>query len=423
MKNLKVKKVFLMFLVSMLGIGMSLNCVSAYQWSDYYQDDIYYDSNSKLYYSVSGNLVTIEGIAEGVKNVTIPSSIKGKTVTTLTMAAFSPMYGVNSTLQSVSIPDTVSDVQFGAFQDCINLITVKLPKKLKTLNSYAFKGCKSLKEITVTSDLDHTAIFDDCSSLEVVKFSDDVKNLQYLNSMFNEGTYNLKKIYIPNSVINISSYLKNTDINNATIYCMKDSYTHNFCVTKGINYQLMDVPFYDVDSKDWFYNSVKYTYDHGIIAGVTATSFDPNSNLSRGMLATILWRMDGAPTTSGGRNFPDVSSSDYFYNAIKWATSKGVVNGYTNGKFGPNDNITREQLAVMLRNYALYKGKSVSSNVSLSRFKDGNKVSEYAKSAMNWAVENKIVSGKNNGTLLDPIGTASRAEAAAMICNYCSNVK
>lgn len=423
MKKLKTKKVFLMFLVSILVLGISMGNVFAYQWSDYYQDDIYFDSNSKLYYSLSGNLVTIEGVAEGVKQVTVPSNIKGKTVTTITMGAFEPMYGINSTLQSISLPDTVNNIQFGAFENCINLTTIKLPKKLKTLDSYVFKGCKSLREITVTSDIDHTSIFDDCSSLEIVKFSDDVKNLQYLDSIFNEGTYNLKRIYIPNSVINISKYLENTDINNATIYCMRNSYAHNFCVSNGIKYKLMDIPFYDIDSSDWFYNSVKYTYENGIISGVNTTLFDPYSNLSRGMLATILWRMDGAPTTSNGKSFPDVSSSDYFYNAIKWATSKGIVNGYVNGKFGPNDNITREQLAVMLRNYALYKGKPVSSDVSLSHFKDAKKVSDYAKSAMSWAVENKIISGKSNGTLLDPVGTATRSETAAMICNYCYNLK
>lgn len=183
------------------------------------------------------------------------------------------------------------------------------------------------------------------------------------------------------------------------------------------------VPFIDTPKSEWYYNAIVFAYNNQIILGESNTTFNPNGKLTRGMLTTILWRMEGAPSSSNGKNFPDVSSKDYFYSAIKWATSKGVVNGYTNGKFGPNDNITREQLAVMLRNYALYKGKVVNSNSQLKQFKDYKNVSSFALSAMAWAVDNGVISGKSNGTLLDPIGNATRAEVAAMINNYYNNVK
>ena len=181
--------------------------------------------------------------------------------------------------------------------------------------------------------------------------------------------------------------------------------------------------FNDVTADDWYYTAVKYTYQKGIIKGATSTEFRPNAKFSRGMLVTILWRMEGEPKVTNAKEFADVTSGKYYYNAIRWATSKGIVNGYSNGKFGPEDNITREQLAVMLRNYAKYKGKNVSQTADISKYKDSGKTSGYAKTSVQWAIAKGIISGKDNGTRIDPQGTASRAEAAAMIYNYCIKIK
>ena len=187
--------------------------------------------------------------------------------------------------------------------------------------------------------------------------------------------------------------------------------------------QSTELPFNDVGTNDWYYSSIKYTYQKGIIKGATETEFRPNAKFSRGMLVTILWRMEGEPKVTNAKEFADVTSGKYYYNAIKWATSKGIVNGYSNGKFGPEDNITREQLAVMLRNYAKYKGKNVSQTADISKYKDSGKTSGYAKTSVQWAIAKGIISGKDNGTRIDPQGTASRAEAAAMIYNYCTKIK
>lgn len=184
-----------------------------------------------------------------------------------------------------------------------------------------------------------------------------------------------------------------------------------------------ELPFIDIDANQWYYESVKYCYNNKLILGTSENKFDPNGKLTRGMLVTILWRMEGSPKITNGKRFSDVKSDQYYYNAINWASSKQIVNGYESGKFGPNDNITREQLVVMLRNYAIYKKKNVSSKVELDNYKDSYKVSDYAKSAISWAISNKIISGKSNGTVIDPHGKASRAEIAAMINNYCINVK
>ena len=191
------------------------------------------------------------------------------------------------------------------------------------------------------------------------------------------------------------------------------------------NYQVVSkpFPFIDVKKSDWYYNSVKFVYDRDIILGTTSTTFKPKNNLTRGMLVTILWRMEGSPTENGGRNFPDVKSSEYYYEAVKWAASKGVVNGYDDGKFRPNNYITRQQLAVMIYNYAKYKGRTGKEPVSISNYKDYKKVNSYATEAVKWAIANKIISGKENGTKIEPQGNATRAEASAMIQNYLSYVK
>ena len=183
------------------------------------------------------------------------------------------------------------------------------------------------------------------------------------------------------------------------------------------------LPFTDVKTTDWFYGAVKYTYDNGILKGATDTEFRPSKNITRADLLTILWRMEGETQVTGVKDFPDVSTEAYYANAVRWGTKNNIVSGYNNGNFGPTDNITREQLATILYNYAKYKEKDVTVNPDLSKYKDWHKVTGYAQPAMKWAIAKGVVNGKDNSTRLDPQGTASRAEATAMIYNYCTKIK
>ena len=184
-----------------------------------------------------------------------------------------------------------------------------------------------------------------------------------------------------------------------------------------------ELPFEDVATNAWYYGAVKYTYKNGILQGATETEFRPDKNITRGMIVTILYRMEGEPTVTSGKDFPDVSIKQYYGNAVKWASAKNIVNGYNNGNFGPNDNITREQLAVILNNYAKNKGKNVNKTADISKYNDWYKITGYARPAMNWAVATGVINGKYNGTKVDPQGTATRAEATAMIYNYCTKIK
>ena len=182
------------------------------------------------------------------------------------------------------------------------------------------------------------------------------------------------------------------------------------------------LPFDDVNENDWFYNAVKYTYCNKIMSGLNGNTFSPNTKVTRGMLVTILYNLEGHPSITGTSKFADVQNKNiYFYNAVVWASNNNVVSGYANGKFGPDDNITREQLATILYNYCRYKGKYKTVHADYSKFTDNNKISDFAKWGMNWAVGNQIVNGSNGK--LNPQGTATRAEAAAMISNYCSKIK
>ena len=178
-------------------------------------------------------------------------------------------------------------------------------------------------------------------------------------------------------------------------------------------------PFTDVFLKDWFYNSVKYVYDNGLMTGLNETTFGPYENLARAQFAVILHRMNGSPDIEYTNKFPDVADNQWYTDAILWASDIGVVTGYEDtGKFGPGDNINREQMAVMMYRYANYLGYDTSARADISKYTDAGNVNEFAKEAMSWAVGTGIITGKYNETQLDPQGNASRAECATIIMRF-----
>jgi len=154
--------------------------------------------------------------------------------------------------------------------------------------------------------------------------------------------------------------------------------------------------------------------------GVGDKKFSPDGTLTRGMLVTILWRLDGSPTVSG-KTFSDVSSKQYYANAVAWASGKDIVSGYGNNKFGPDDLITREQFAAIVYRYAGMKKYDVSKTVKLNSFTDSAKVSSWASDALSWANAAGLITGTSAGKL-DPKGNATRAQAAAILMRFCENV-
>ena len=176
-------------------------------------------------------------------------------------------------------------------------------------------------------------------------------------------------------------------------------------------------PFTDVSEKDWFYGDVMFVYENGLMLGTSKTLFSPHGTVMRGMMATILWRMEGSPAPKGKNSFTDVVAGKWYADAITWAAENGIFAGYGKDKFGPDDPITREQLAAIFYRYADYKGYNLTVKGNLDKFKDADKVTDYAKTAMQWAVSSGLVKGKS-GNLLDPQGTATRAEIAAMLHRF-----
>ena len=176
-------------------------------------------------------------------------------------------------------------------------------------------------------------------------------------------------------------------------------------------------PFTDVSEKDWFYGDVMFVYENGLMLGTSKTLFSPHGTATRGMMATILWRMEGSPAPKGKNSFTDVVAGKWYADAITWAAENGIFAGYGKDKFGPDDPITREQLAAIFYRYADYKGYDLTVKGNLDTFKDADKITDYAKTAMQWAVGSGLVKGKS-GNLLDPQGTATRAEIAAMLHRF-----
>ena len=182
----------------------------------------------------------------------------------------------------------------------------------------------------------------------------------------------------------------------------------------------VDNPFTDVHENDWFYNHVMFVYQNGLMNGTSATTFSPNSSTTRAQIATIFYRMAGSPAVENANTFTDVPygpGTDWYYDAVLWVQQNGIMQGYGNNLFGPNDPVTREQLAMIFYNYAKFKGYDTTANGDLSGFTDAGDLSPWAQEAMKWAVGSGVMSGKGNG-ILDPKGTATRAEIAAMLQNF-----
>ncbi len=179
--------------------------------------------------------------------------------------------------------------------------------------------------------------------------------------------------------------------------------------------------FADVRGEDWFYQDVEYVLSHGMMKGTSENEFSPEVSTTRGMIVTILWRMEGEPKVRDGKSFSDVMADSYYSEAVRWATDKKIVSGYDETSFGPEDLITREQMTAILYRYADFKDRKIDVVTDLSCFDDVSCISDYALEAMKWAYANEVIKGISENEI-GPQENATRGQVAAILRRVCENI-
>ena len=199
--------------------------------------------------------------------------------------------------------------------------------------------------------------------------------------------------------------------------------TYAFDVVNGVT-AIARFPFTDVVAGTWYYGAAAYAYNNGLFAGMTPTAFAPNATMTRAMLVSVLWRLAGAPAPKAPNTFVDVPDGAWYTDAVTWAAENGVVSGIGGSRFDPSGYVTREQTAEILYNYAHSKGYDVSARADLTAFPDAGSVSGWAEEALSWANAAGLINGtvRDGQTILDPQGSASRAQVAMILMNYVEHV-
>ena len=392
-----------------------------------------------------GNSVTSIGReafrgCSSLSSVTIPNSI-----TSIEEDTFSYC----SSLSSVTISDSVTSIENGAFDSCSSLSSVTIPDSVTSIGEYAFYGCSSLSSVTIPDSVTRIRgiAFLGCFELKHVIIPATTSVGEHALGMgYNEDT---EEYYVIDGFIatvtegsdgeryckengikyetshSFTNYVYNNDAQvgkdgTETATCDNGCGTTDTRIKKGTALPEPTTSvtelFCDVPSSAWYVDYVQFVYDNGLMNGTSETTFEPETTLSRAMVAQILYNRAGKPDVSGEAKFNDVPKDQWYYQAVQWAGEQGIVNGVGDGKFAPQADVTREQLAMMLYNA---QGKP-ETDVSLSGFEDTNTISDWAVSAVKWAVNEKIINGskENEKLYINPMGNATRAEAATMFTRY-----
>ena len=216
--------------------------------------------------------------------------------------------------------------------------------------------------------------------------------------------------------------VKDVKVNGKSVGAVTTYTIDKLTVSTRIEVEFTDgkLPFTDVHETDWFYNDVLFVYEEGLFAGTSDTTFSPNAAMTRAMLVTVLYRLEGQPAVNGRSGFSDVQYNGYYEDAVTWAADNGIVNGTSASTFSPNANVTREQMAAILYRYAQYKKYNTAASSGLNGFTDHASVSGYAAASLEWAVAEKLING-SAGKLM-PTGNATRAQVAAILHRFVENV-
>ncbi len=379
-----------------------------------------------------------------LENVNLPSSLTAIESNTfyscLNLKMISIPTGVKSigdhafydckNLSSVFLDDGITSIGAYAFSGCKALVSLRLPSSLQDISTALFRGCTALDTVTVFGNVVTVGqlAFDGCSSLTKVILPDGVSRIDQL--AFN-GCGKLHTLSVPGSVSSISADAF-YGCDNLTMYVEAATLAQLFASANRIPFvigtldnddpgpgpddnEYGETPFVDVKSH-WAKEDIEWAYAKKYFNGVSDTRFLPEAAVNRGMLVSVLYRMEGSPA-AGTSRFSDVPGDAYYAKAVAWAESTGVVSGVSADKFAPSRNITRQELAAMLYRYAQYKGLNTSSRGNLDQFNDTASIASYAGTAMAWAVGTGVITGVTSSTL-GPKGNATRAQSVVMLRRF-----
>lgn len=417
-------------------VNMTVNTVAGYKIKSVTQNN-YVGNITNGYYSYDSTQFSY--------TFTMPSSDTYFTINTEAAGAYSiSVSSANSFYGSVSIKNGIEKANYGdtvtftvkpGYQYILKSVsvytndsyksTVQVTRDKYDWNTFSFTMPNASVVIAPTYTSDYYTISVDGGSHGSVSIEAEPAGTNAYYGIHNEYVYVTAD---PNSgykVKSVTVYDKYNDsirvyessTANRYYFTMPDS---NVTVNVEFTPRVMSNPFTDVRSTDWFYDAVNYVYSEGIMDGTSVYMFSPNNATSRGMLVTILWRLAGEPVVTG-TSFSDVSSSSYYYYAVLWASKYGIVDGLGNNMFGPDQAITREQFAVILYRYAQHCGYSTSANSTLVGYADSNKISSYALTAMRWACGAGLFEGDERANL-NPQGQTTRAAAAKLLMTFQENV-
>ena len=369
-----------------------------------------------------------------LKSITIP-----KHVTSIGNDAFMNCRN----LQSIELPESVTSLGDGAFSDCTALTQVKLPHHLSKIPEICFGNCESLETLEIPEGVTTIgrAAFESCIKLSDVKIAASVKIID--NNAFSH-CYQLTSVCFYGDAPAIGDHVfQNLElVFDIDTYRMKDEYTN---IPGLILYYVQgkkgwtsptwngyptatwkpgqDEPsknlFTDVKEGEWYYDAVKYAVKNKLFNGMSATTFEPNTPMSRAMLVTVLWRHANV-NVGGTECFVDVNRGAWYFDAVNWAHDNLIVDGIGKGCFGPNESVTREQLATILYRYCNGTEAAEPVEYDLSQFPDGNKVGLWAREAMQWAIAEGLIHGNSVGgqICIDPQGNATRAQVATILMRF-----
>lgn len=389
-------------------VPASIEKMSSYPFAYSGIESINVSEKSKTYTSIDGVMFTKDGT--GI--VAYPPAREGAYVIPegVTVISDEGTFSHNTVIAGITLPSTMTVVRRAAFMGCSNLKSVTIPEGVKEIGLASFRDCTSLESIVIPEGIEtiEESMFADCQSLNSVTIPASVKNIKsaaffriYVKDIYYTGT---KEQW---EQINIEDH--NDGLSNPTIHYSAEP-PHNG----------PSKDFADLDMDAWYIDAIDYALANGLMNGVGEGKFDPNGTTTRAMIVTMLYRLEASPAVSAENPFTDVADGAWYTDPIIWAASNSIVDGYGDGIFGPTNEITREQLAVILYRYAKYKEYDVSAAADLSGYDDAGKIGSWALDAMKWANAAGLVNGRT-ATTLAPEGKATRAETAAIFMRFGKN--